>query len=302
MCRRAVLRGGTLLFASSALDVATTSRLLANNSDEQPRLRIGLITDTHYADKERAGSRYYRQTLEKLAEAGGQFAVESPTLVVELGDFIDAAEDLATEKKWLGEVIGEFKRLPGEKHFVLGNHCVATLTKQEFLDGVEQEKAYYSFEKAGYHIVVLDACFRKDGVDYGRNNFVWTDPNLSATEIEWLEADLAATEHKTIIFVHQRLDVEGSYGVKNANQVRKILEQSGKVLAVFQGHNHVNDHKLIGGIHYCTLMAMVEGSGQENNAFAVADILSDDVIRIRGFRKQQHYEWTPTTPCRNEKT
>ncbi len=266
--------------------------LIAQEADEQPRLRMGLLTDTHYADKTPAGTRHYRESIDKLAEAAEQFADEAPTMVIELGDFIDAADDVATEKKWLDEIVAEFKKLPGEKHFVLGNHCVATLTKPEFLDGVGQERSYYSFDKAGYHFVVLDACFRNDDVAYGRNNFDWTDTNVSAAELEWLEADLAAAEHKIIIFGHQRLDVEGHYGVKNAPQVRKLLEQSGKVLAVFQGHNHVNEHQLLGGIHYCTLMAVVEGSGDENNAYAIVDILAGDVLRVRGFRKQQHYQWT----------
>jgi hypothetical protein len=35
---------------------------------------------------------------------------------------------------------------------------------------------------------------------------------------------------------------------------------------------------------------MVEGGGEENSAFAVADILPGDVIRIRGFRKQKSYQ------------
>lgn len=89
--------------------------------------------------------------------------------------------------------------------------------------------------------------------------------------------------------MHQRLDVAGHYGVKNAAEVRKILEASGKVMAVFQGHNHVNDYKLIEGVHYCTLMAMIEGTGNENNAYSLVDILPGDVIQLRGFRKQKPY-------------
>ena len=52
------------------------------------------------------------------------------------------------------------------------------------------------------------------------------------------------------MFAHQRLDVTNDYCIKNATDVRKVLEASGKVLAVFQGHNHKNDYNEIGGIHY----------------------------------------------------
>ena len=81
------------------------------------------------------------------------------------------------------------------------------------------------------------------------------------------------------------------FGISNAPKIRKILEESGKVLAVFQGHLHQNFHSHIGGVHYVTLAAMVEGSGEENNAYAILDILPDDAIRITGFRKQKSYQW-----------
>ena len=73
------------------------------------------------------------------------------------------------------------------------------------------------------------------------------------------------------------------------------LEESGKVLAVLQGHYHRNDHRRIGGIDYGTLAAMVEGSGKENNAYSIMEILPGDTIRIRGFRKQESYKWSRTT-------
>ena len=73
--------------------------------------------------------------------------------------------------------------------------------------------------------------------------------------------------------------------------MRKVLEGSGKVLCVFQGHSHKNDYKEIGGIHYCTLVAMIEGSGAENNGFSTVQVHPDGTITLAGFRKQKGYEW-----------
>lgn len=70
-----------------------------------------------------------------------------------------------------------------------------------------------------------------------------------------------------------------------------MLEESGKVLAVFQGHSHKNDLKVINGIHCRTLVAMVEGSGAENNGFSVMEVFDGGTIRLTGFRKQAKYEW-----------
>ena len=73
--------------------------------------------------------------------------------------------------------------------------------------------------------------------------------------------------------------------VNNAAAVRKILEQSGKTLVVFQGHKHTGDYRRIAGIHYYTLKAAVEGSGEENNAYAIVEIDRHGQITIDGYRK-----------------
>jgi hypothetical protein len=287
--RRAFLKNGTLLLASAASFDAST--LFGDDRLTSSSVQVGLVTDLHYADKPSAGSRHYRESLDKLAAAATQFAGDKPAFLVELGDFIDAADSVETELGYLKRINKDFSAICRNRHYVLGNHCVYTLKKQEFLDGVEQKKSYYSFDSGKFHFVVLDSCFRSDGTPYGRKNFQWTDPNIPAAELEWLSADLKATSKKTVVFAHQRLDVSNHYGVKNALDVRKALEESGKVLAVFQGHSHKNDHKDIRGIHYCTLVAMVEGSGAESNGYSVMSLADDGTIRITGFRKQANYNW-----------
>ena len=285
--RRAFLQNGTLMLTAAA--TADASSLFAD--ERKDGLRVGLITDLHYADKPPAGTRHYRETLGKLAEAAAQFEKDALSFVVELGDLIDAADSVETEQRYLKAINREFSAISKDRHYVLGNHCVDTLTKAEFLDGVEQKQSYYSFDRGNFHFVVLDACFRKDGEPYGRKNSKWNDANISVAEVEWLQADLKATSKKTVIFAHQRLDVSTDHGVKNCPEVRRIFEESGKVLAVFQGHSHQNDLKDINGIHYCTLVAMVEGSGAENNGYSVMEIAPSGTIRLTGFRKQKAYDW-----------
>lgn len=283
--RRAALLGGALILASAG------NPALFSQEPLQRQLRFGLVTDLHYADKPAAGTRHYRQTLDKLAEAAAQFQSAEVDFVAELGDLIDAADSVALEQQYLATVNQAFAAVASERHYVLGNHCVDTLTKQEFLRGVERERSYYSFDRGGFHFVVLDACFRHDGEPYQRRNFHWTDANIPPAELEWLQDDLRQTELRTVVLAHQRLDVSNSHGVKNAAAVRQTLEASGKVLAVFQGHSHQNDLKQIGGIHYCTLVAMVEGAGAENSGYCLVDLAADGTIRVDGFRKQRDYHW-----------
>ncbi|MCA9104737.1 MAG: metallophosphoesterase [Planctomycetales bacterium] len=284
--RRAFLQGGVLTLTTATM----LSRSMADEL-EPPRSRIGLITDLHYADKPTAGTRHYRDTLAKLEQASKEFAAKPLDFVVELGDLIDAAESVETELGYLETINERFAAISEHRHYVLGNHCVDTLTKAEFLGKVGQEKSYYSFDHGGFHFIVLDACFRSDGTPYERKNFQWTDANVSAAELEWLAEDLAGNQLPTIVFAHQRLDTADNHGVKNNEQVRDLFSEHGNVAAVFQGHSHQNDHREINGIHYVTLVAMVEGPIQEHNGFSILELHADSSLRLHGFRDQADYDW-----------
>lgn len=291
--RRAFLKDGTLLLCAAGVSTsasvleATQCRTSTPCLASGDALQVGLITDLHYADKNPAGTRHYRETLKKIDEAGRAFAKHKPAFVVELGDLIDAADSVPTELAYLKTINKKFSAVAKQRHYVLGNHCVDTLTKQEFLGAVGREKSFYSFDEAGVHFVILDSCFRSDGKPYQRKNFRWTDANIPQHELDWLTEDLKANQKPTIVFAHQRLDVQNNHGVRNNAQVRRILESSGNVQAVFQGHSHQNDLKEIGGIHYCTLVAMVEGSGDENNGYSVLTVRANGDLQVDGFRKQK---------------
>src|SRR5690606_15650861 len=88
--RRVFLRDGSLLLLAAGAAARGDTALLA--ADSPRRVRLGMVTDLHYADKAPAGSRYYRETLDKLAEAAEQFERDQPDFVVSLGDFIDEAD------------------------------------------------------------------------------------------------------------------------------------------------------------------------------------------------------------------
>lgn len=288
--RRAFLRHGCLCLAStwgfsSAAPVAIAA---AAESAPTPALRIGILTDLHHADKEPTRTRFYRETKTKLTEAVRKFNEEKPDFVVELGDIIDQAPTVEQEIQWLDEIEKIFATVQAPRHYVLGNHCVATLTKDEFIAHTGASKtSHYSFDAGGHHFVILDACYRSDGQPYGRLNADWTDANIPPAQLDWLRQDLAATRLPTILFTHQRLDDAGKHSVRNAAGVRAILEADGKVTTILQGHSHQNAYQSIQGIHYVTLAALIEGSGEANNSYGMLEVMPDASLRIRGFRKME---------------
>ncbi len=279
--RRAFLHRHSLVLAGLG-----AGKLLAAELEAKPLLRVGLMTDLHYGDKEPTKTRFYREALAKLDEAVAHMNREKPALVVELGDFIDQADSVEREIEWLKTMESHFTKLSMPRHYVLGNHCVGTLTKQEFAAHTKAPGGHAYFEENGVMFLILDACFREDGAPYERKNFNWQDANLPKPELAWLEAALGKASGPVIIFAHQRLDMDKAHAVRNAAEVRALLEKSGKVLAVFQGHSHKNDYQQIAGIHYTTLVAMIEGSGEENNGYSLLDIMADGSLRLNGFRRQ----------------
>ena len=278
----------------SSLTLGGGSILSAQEKEAQktPKevLSLGLLTDVHYADKDTSGSRVYRESLAKGKEAALFFKEKKPSAVVCLGDLIDAAPSVETEISYLEKITKVLDECGLPRHHVLGNHCVSTLTKEEFFKhaGSLNKQGHYSFDLKGKHFVVLDACYNARMEPYGRNNFIWHDSNMTPAEIEWLEEDLKATRNPTVVFVHQRLDVDRpvKYAIKQSKKVRKILEKSGKVTAVFQGHSHKNELKTINGIPYCTLAAMIEGSGVDNNSYSLLRFFDDGKVSLEGYRRQ----------------
>src|SRR4051812_1837938 len=94
--RRASLRDGSLFLLAAGF----AGKLFAAD-DPVPELRIGLVTDLHYADKPTAGTRFFRESFSKLEAAAEQFKIEQPKFVVELGDLIDNGSGPADDLKFL---------------------------------------------------------------------------------------------------------------------------------------------------------------------------------------------------------
>ncbi len=284
----------------TSLTVLPISCALDNGSKARQRTaRFGVVTDCHYADADENGTRFYRESLDKISECVELMNAKRVDFLIELGDFKDQDKPPAEKKtlSYLQAAEKVLKQFNGPTYHVLGNHDLDSISKMQFLKRVDNTKidsnrSYYSFDSNGLHYVVLDANYRTDGVDYDHGNFDWTDGNIPSKELDWLKRDLASTPRTVIVFIHQLLDGTGSVYVKNAAQVREILEASGKVLTVFQGHHHSGSYNNIAGIHYYTLKALVEGQGSENNSYAIAQVHPDSSIIVTGYRKAESMQLT----------
>lgn len=268
------------------------SAYLCTAEESAGAIRFGIMADTHYADTDSKGSRFYRESTAKMAECIEKMNQEKVSFIVELGDFKDQGKPASEEKtiSFLKTIEAEFAKFAGPRYHVLGNHDQDSISKKTFLENVENtdipnDKTYYSFIKKGVQFIVLDANFKKDGTSYDHGNFDWKDASIPKDELVWLKNTITAFNGKSIIFTHQKLCGDDPESIRNAGEVRNILKDSGKVIAVFQGHYHPGGQKKIDGINYYTLKSMIDGSGPENNSYAIVEVNKDFTLKVTGFRK-----------------
>ncbi|MCT4586707.1 MAG: metallophosphoesterase [Carboxylicivirga sp.] len=263
-------------------------------SCQPKRIEFGWVTDVHYALAKVKWDRYFNESKEKLSEAILLYNRLNLDFAIETGDFKDenAEPDKTKTRQYLRDIEAVFNQFKGPRYHVLGNHDVDSLSKKEFQEvirntGIPPEHTYYTFLNKGWRFIVLDACFRNDGVAYDNNNFDWFDTAIPSVQLQWLEDELRHSDEPVCIFVHQPLDDTGQLFVNNSEEVRAVFESSGKVLAVFQGHRHEGDYKQINGIHYITQKAMVDYSGMTNSSYSVVELTPEGQINIKGYRRAE---------------
>lgn len=214
-------------------------------------LRFGVIADVHHGLQDDANVR-----LDAFLQAASAHELD---FIIQLGDFCHPTEEArAFIRRW--------QAYDGPRYHALGNHDMDLGTKADVMAFWGMPQPYYSFDAAGYHLVVLDCNHLHLGgeyVDYADANFYvdggrrgFVDPE----QLAWLRADLDATDRPTLIFTHQALDdVRPTGRTANREAVREILraanEAAGgrKVLACLCGHQHLDAHSVIDGIHYLEL-------------------------------------------------
>ncbi len=267
-------------------------------------VRIGIIADAHAHDTdspvEGKVMTNYAERLTAFVDAMNTWPADA---LIELGDLVNGAfvmgkapGDSARIAGLLDEAVALLSRFDGPVHYVLGNHDLYDLSKEEFLAAVDVDEKYYSFNLGGFHIVILDAEYNDPAGDDYDHVFMRVKCLIPQHELNWLRADLAQTELPTIVCIHQPLDSEfdpnaGGPAVTNNGEVRELLQESGVVIAVFQGHDHDNRYAEIDGIHYVTFAAMVDHTDPAPATWAQVSLdLASRTITIEGFGLQSSWD------------
>ncbi len=283
----------TLLFFSSVHGV---------ENDPEVMFSFGLIADIHYADRpdEPEVPRYFRTSLDNVRGAVEIFNDKGVDFIVSLGDSIQESKDKDITISHLRRLDEELNKFKGALHYVIGNHDLVDLSREEFLYNTsgEGDSANYFFDVVPDHTGVIirrnwnlfeHIYFPLARPDEGYR-FIVLDANLTPKYtihhaiVDWLEETLLEAKAlglKAVIFIHQRLDTSGHrHVIQNADVVREVFERVGNLFAVFQGHTHGGNYEHTDGVHYMGIQAMLNFPLPR---FAIARVINDGSIIIDSY-------------------
>ncbi|GAA0880975.1 hypothetical protein GCM10009119_39450 [Algoriphagus jejuensis] len=223
--RRDFLKASSVSLLSLCIPEATL-RLFS----KKKYLKIGLISDLHvdiiYDGEGRLNS--FLAAMKK----------EAPNALIQMGDF-------AIPKPENAAMIQAFNDAHFRSFHVLGNHDMDEgFSREQVIQAYGMPTPYYATELDSILLIVLD------GNDPGSPKYKSGYPSYIGPEQQaWLVSELEKAEKPVLIVSHQ--PIAGIYTMDNSQEIQEILSGfSSKILLAINGHAHVDQHLLVGGVNY----------------------------------------------------
>ncbi|MBV6457643.1 MAG: 3',5'-cyclic adenosine monophosphate phosphodiesterase CpdA [Fimbriimonadaceae bacterium] len=309
--RRRVLQGAAITAASAALPVGAAGP----HPMKKRSLRIAHLTDIHVQQEKGAGQGM--ATVLKHVEA----QKDRPDVIFTGGDLIMdcfGADFARTKAQWdlFDSVLRDHTGLKVEH--CIGNHDVWSFSKREdnpqhaakavkkwACDVLRLDRPYRSFDRAGWHFIVLDSTHASG------NSYV---AKLDEEQFDWLAADLARTPSKTPVLVMSHIPilaacayfdgenektghwaVPGAWMHIDARRIKNLFAKHPNVQAAISGHIHLLDRVDYNGVTYLCNGAVCGawwgGSYQEcPPGYAMLDLYDDGSVE----REYVEWGWKPT--------
>jgi manganese-dependent ADP-ribose/CDP-alcohol diphosphatase len=269
------------------------SLLLPPGCNLPPILKIGLIADPQYCDCNQSGSRYYRESLRKLASAMDSCNAADVSFVVTLGDIVDS------KPASFDSILPLFDKLKMPEFKVLGNHefmLMPDSVKPSVLERYEMPGYYYDFSYNNWRFLVLDAT---DLATYtgilhpeeaeetdsmwqhiqGQINAYSWNGGIGRKQFEWIRKTLFSSYEKSehvVIFCHNPVYPFNCWNnLWNDSAIFDLITGFPNVVAYINGHRHEGNYGFRNGVHFFTSHAMVETA--DLNSFSIMTVYPDRI-------------------------
>ncbi len=275
----------------------TSGPIERSGTDRDALVKFGIIADIQYCDCDTRGSRYYRNSLQKLEEGVVNLNRAEVQFTVNLGDLVDR-----DTPKNMDSILVRLDKLNAPVFNLTGNHDYEGVQdNNQLYRQLGMPGEYYSFSQGDWRFIMLNtneiasyanvAGTEKEEelelllqkiAEEDRPNGAEYNGGISEKQLKWLEEELEKSRQEsmnTLIFTHHPL-----YGVKgltalNDLQVIELLSRYPIVKGVISGHHHAGAFGEYKGIPFITIEGMVET--ETTNAYGIVTLFPDK-IEIKG--------------------
>jgi hypothetical protein len=252
--------------------------------DDLDGLRIGFITDLHVrSNSDGIGNRILKPAFVErinyfIEKMNNSFV---PNFIIANGDIIEGTN--ASPEKGIAElslVKKLFDRTTLKKYWVVGNHDLRSVNKNQFMQSLDIDYVSKSFETGNYKIIILDSNFKSDNSNIVPGKY-YTRGHVSEKQIKLLKKELENTDKRKIVFLHHpplwNVNGKSNNGFPdNAKKLQEIFSQN-KVFAVFAGHIEDLFLQEIDGVKYFVSPGIVKNEKYQG-AFSEITIKKEQLI------------------------
>ncbi len=277
----------------------------AKAQQPKPILKVGLMADIQYADAETRGSRYYRNSLNKLKSCVADLNQQKVQFSVNLGDITDR------NPKDLDSVLPILNDLKNPVYNTTGNHDYQGVKENKALYAkLRMPAEYYAFAQKDWLFIMLNT---NEVATYANVSGTWKEQELksmidsikavkgvnaeeynggiSSRQLRWLDSLLASAQRrnqKVLIFSHHPLDFAQGLTALNNDKIFNIITKYSCVKALVAGHHHSGAFGYHAALPCITLEGMVETA--DKNAYAILEIYSNS-FEIKGRGRVKSYQF-----------
>ncbi len=256
-------------------------------------LRFGIISDIHFsAESETAAAEATAAELRACMECWKSHNID---FLVQLGDLIKGSD--AQKREEFRQVSSILKAFRGTIRHVIGNHCLA-LPRQELMEALALDSAYYSFTMQGFRFIALDgmdvSVLRTPETEEDRQQLALfhAHPELhdycgavGTRQKTWLQVELHAAEkrgEKVIIICHFPILPEATdqrHGLLwNHREIAELLASSPAVKVCLSGHYHDGGYAQLKGLHVVVLPAFVNRNAHPRFSCGTVELTSERMV------------------------
>jgi Icc-related predicted phosphoesterase len=255
-------------------------------------LKIGIITDTQVhasrINKWQDGAEAERYLKPRYGDAIDAFVSQmmkfQPDVIVVPGDIVEGTnDDDYVSIAGLQLVQEKIEKVGVPVIWVVGNHELRSVTKQQYMDALGIDYLNGAFEFGEHKIIVIDGNFYPDDSDVAPGGSRYIRGHVDAAGIAYLEEELQ-TDLNTIVFIHQPplvgediVDRSPEGLLDNGKQIQSLLT-SYNAIAAIGGHIEYKRHTHKNGVSYYALPGTIKSDAYPG-AFYEA-VLDDSGIHM----------------------